>query len=62
MEDWRWYNVPTSVSTCAQRQSQVVSADERLFGITAIRKIAKKIITAGRNKMLMSASFFLRDS
>ena len=54
-------NIPTPASTCAQRQSQLISAAEVLFGIRAGRMIAKIIIMNVRDKMLMSASFFLND-
>jgi len=58
---WGFLNLPTPVSTCAQRQSQVISAEESLFGMTAIRTTAKTIVMTVREKMPMSASFFFSE-
>jgi hypothetical protein len=55
-------SLPTPVSTCPQRQSQVVSAVASLFGMTAIRIMEKRIVIIARERIPMSNSFFLNCS
>lgn len=55
------FYVPAPVSTCAQRQSQVISVVELLFGMTAIRTIAKRMVVTVRPRIPRRVSFFFED-
>jgi hypothetical protein len=54
----RKYDIPKVISTCAQRQSQLMSAEASLFGMTPIRIIAQTMVSIARERSPMSISFF----